>query len=86
MAMETNTAAMPTGIRPVERPQGPQTTGIQRRGQPSVSPFAPRTDVDLQNSVADVATLLSKIASTKEEAMDQLDKVILAVKQNDIQP
>ncbi len=74
------TTAMPTGIRPIERPQGPQTTGIQRRGTPASSPFAPRTDVSLQNSVADVASLLSKIASTKEEAMDkispQLQKLI----------
>lgn len=69
--METNTA-MPAGIRPVERPQGPQTTGIQRRGGVTTSPFAPRTDVSLQNSVADVAGLLSKIASAKEEAMDQI--------------
>ncbi|MBR5163421.1 MAG: hypothetical protein IKW79_05310 [Schwartzia sp.] len=73
MAMET---AMPTGIRPIERPQGPQTTGVQRRGQPSVSPFAPRTDVDLQNSVADVAGLLSKIASAKEDAMDKISPQI----------
>ena len=72
MAMETNTASMPTGIRPIERPQGPQTTGIQRRGGVTTSPFAPRTDVSLQNSVADLANLLSKIASTKEEAMDEL--------------
>ncbi len=71
MAMETNTA-MPTGIRPIERPQGPQTTGVQRRGAPASSPFAPRTDVSLQNSVADVANLLSKIASTKEEAMEKI--------------
>lgn len=70
--METNTASMPTGIRPIERPQGPQTTGIQRRGGVTTSPFAPRTDVSLQNSVADVANLLSKIASTKEEATDEL--------------
>ena len=74
------TTAMPTGIRPIERPQGPQTTGVQRRGTPSASPFAPRTDVSLQNSVSDVANLLSKIASTKEEAMDkispQLQKLI----------
>ena len=69
--METNTA-MPAGIRPVERPQGPQTTGVQRRGGVTTSPFAPRTDVSLQNSVADVAGLLSKIASAKEEAMDQI--------------
>lgn len=70
--METNTAPMPTSIRPVERPQGPQTSGVQRRGGVTTSPFAPRTDVSLQNSVADVAGLLSKIASTKEEAMDQI--------------
>lgn len=70
--METNTASMPTSIRPVERPQGPQTSGVQRRGGVTTSPFAPRTDVSLQNSVADVAGLLSKIASTKEEAMDQI--------------
>lgn len=85
MAMETNTAAMPTGIRPIERPQGPQTTGVQRRGTPTSSPFAPRTDVSLQNSVADVANLLSKIASTKEEAMDnispQLQKLIDSIMQ-----
>ena len=74
MAMETT--AMPTGIRPIERPQGTQTTGVQRRGQPSVSPFAPRTDVDLQNSVADVAGLLSKIASAKEDAMDKISPQI----------
>lgn len=74
MAMETT--AMPTGIRPIERPQGPQTTGVQRRGTPSASPFAPRTDVSLQNSVADVANLLSKIASTKEEAMDKISPQI----------
>ncbi len=74
MAMETT--AMPTGIRPIERPQGAQTTGVQRRGQPSVSPFAPRTDVDLQNSVADVAGLLSKIASAKEDAMDKISPQI----------
>ncbi len=72
MAMETNTASMPTGIRPIERPQGPQTTGVQRRGGVTTSPFAPRTDVSLQNSVADVASLLSKIASSKEETMDKL--------------
>ena len=70
------TTAMPTGIRPIERPQGPQTTGVQRRGTPSASPFAPRTDVSLQNSVADVANLLSKIASTKEEAMDKISPQI----------
>ena len=70
--METNTASMPAGIRPIERPQGPQTTGIQRRGGVTTSPFAPRTDVSLQNSVADVASLLSKIASTKEEATNEL--------------
>ena len=74
MAMETT--AMPTGIRPIERPQGTQTTGVQRRGQPSVSPCAPRTDVDLQNSVADVAGLLSKIASAKEDAMDKISPQI----------
>ena len=70
--METNTASMPTGIRPIERPQGPQTSGVQRRGGVTTSPFAPRTDVSLQNSVADVAGLLSKISSAKEEAMDQI--------------
>ena len=70
------TTAMPTGIRPIERPQGPQTTGVQRRGTPSASPFAPRTDVSLQNSVADVANLLSKIASTKEEAMEKISPQI----------
>ena len=70
--METNTAAMPTSIRPIERPQGPQTSGVQRRGTPASSPFAPRTDVSLQNSVADVANLLSKIASTKEDAMEKI--------------
>ncbi len=79
------TTAMPTGIRPIERPQGPQTTGVQRRGTPSASPFAPRTDVSLQNSVSDVANLLSKIASTKEEAMDkispQLQKLIDSIMQ-----
>lgn len=66
------TTAMPTNIRPIERPQGPQTTGVQRRGTPASSPFAPRTDVSLQNSVADVANLLSKIATTKDEAMEQI--------------
>ncbi|MBR1886549.1 MAG: hypothetical protein IJ812_09095, partial [Schwartzia sp.] len=71
MAMETNTA-MPTSIRPIERPQGPQTSGVQRRGGVTTSPFAPRTDVSLQNSVSDVANLLSKIASTKEEATNEL--------------
>ena len=70
------TTAMPTGIRPIERPQGPQTTGVQRRGTPSASPFAPRTDVSLQNSVADVANLLSKIASTKEDAMEKISPQI----------
>ncbi len=70
--METNTASMPTSIRPVERPQGPQTSGVQRRGGVTTSPFAPRTDVSLQNSVADVANLLAKIASSKEEATDDL--------------
>ena len=74
--MPMETTAMPTGIRPIERPQGPQTTGVQRRGQPSVSPFAPRTDVDLQNSVADVAGLLSKIASAKEDAMEKISPQI----------
>ncbi len=70
------TTAMPTGIRPIERPQGPQTSGIQRRGTPASSPFAPRTDVSLQNSVADVANLLSKIASTKEDAMEKISPQI----------
>lgn len=78
------TTAMP-GVRPIERPQGPQTSGVQRRGTPAASPFAPRTDVSLQNSVADVANLLSKIASTKEEAMDkispQLQKLIDSIMQ-----
>ena len=66
------TTAMPTGVRPIDRPQGPQTSGIQRRGAPASSPFAPRTDVSLQNSVSDVANLLSKIASTKDEAMEKI--------------
>ena len=74
--MAVETTAMPTGIRPIERPQGPQTSGIQRRGTPASSPFAPRTDVSLQNSVADVANLLSKIASTKEDAMEKISPQI----------
>lgn len=80
MPMETSSASMPTSIRPIERPQGTQSTGgVTRRGDTG-SAFAPRTDVNIKSSIADMAGILSKISSNQtssEEALSpQLQKLI----------
>lgn len=73
MAMETNTAGMPTNIRPVERPRGGSpSSGIQRRSDGASMPFAPRTDVNLRSSVLDMAGVLAKVASEQESSMEKL--------------
>ncbi len=80
MPMETNSTTMPTNIQPVQRPRPGAPTTITRRGDSGGSPFAPRTDVNIKNSVSDMAGILAKVSenqeSTTESLSPQLQKLI----------
>lgn len=73
MPMEAGSAAMSTTIQPIQRPrEEPGTSSnIQREGA-ATSPFAPKTNVNIQNSVANMAGILSKISSSQEGSMESL--------------
>lgn len=73
MPMEAGSAAMSTTIQPVQRPrEEPGTSGtIRREGEPS-SPFAPKTNVNIENSVSNMAGILAKISSRQEGSMESL--------------
>lgn len=73
MPMEAGSAAMSTTIQPIQRPrEEPGTSGNIRREGTSTSPFAPRTNVNIQNSVANMAGILAKISSSQEGSMESL--------------
>ena len=73
MPMEAGSAAMSTTVQPVQRPrEEPGTSGtIRREGEPS-SPFAPKTNVNIENSVSNMAGILAKISSRQEGSMESL--------------
>ena len=83
MPMETNPTALPTNIQPVRRTQETSTTtGVSRRGDDSASPFAPQTNVSLKNSVANMAEVLSKIATQQEDGVELMPQQIQKLVQN----
>ena len=73
MPMEAGSAAMSTTIQPIQRPrEEPGTSGNIRREGAATSPFAPKTNVNIQNSVANMAGILAKISSSQEGSMESL--------------
>ncbi|MBQ7515416.1 MAG: hypothetical protein IJS96_03970 [Schwartzia sp.] len=72
MPMETNSTTMPTNIQPVQRPRPGAPTTITRRGDSGGSPFAPRTDVNIKNSVSDMAGILAKVSENQESKAEAL--------------
>lgn len=73
MPMETSSTAMPTGIRPIQRPQERTTPGIARRGDVSSEAFAPRTNVNLKTAISDMAAVLSQVAENQADTAETLD-------------
>ena len=72
MPMEAGSAAMSTTIQPIQRPrEDPGSSHIRREGA-ATSPFAPKTNVNIQNSVANMAGILAKISSSQEGSMESL--------------
>lgn len=72
MPMEAGSAAMSTTIQPIQRPrEEPGSSNIRREGA-ATSPFAPKTNVNIQNSVANMAGILAKISSNQEGSMESL--------------
>ncbi|MFC2468890.1 MAG: hypothetical protein ACFNWY_01685, partial [Negativicutes bacterium] len=73
MPMEAGSAAMSTTVQPVQRPrEEPGTSGtIRQEGEPA-SPFAPKTNVNIENSVSNMAGILAKISSRQEGSMESL--------------
>ena len=81
MPMEAGSAAVSTTIQPIQRPrEEPGTSGNIRREGAATSPFAPKTNVNIQNSVANMAGILAKISSSQEGSLEalspQLQKLI----------
>ena len=71
MPMEANPAGLTTSIQPVRRTEGTNSTaGVVRRGDTGSSPFAPQTNVNIKNSIADMAGILSKISTNQEDAVE----------------
>lgn len=73
MAMEAGGAAIPATIQPVQRPREEPgvADGARRRGT-ATSPFAPQTNVNIKNSVANMAEILSKISSHQGDSLETL--------------
>ena len=81
MSMETNSTSLPPQISPVKSPGSTQgTTAAARKSTVSLSPFSPQTNVDIKNSVADMAGILSKIAqehqSNETSLSPQIQKIL----------
>ena len=87
MPVETNTAAMPTSIQPVRRPQSSTAAnGVARRGDSTGSPFSPQTNVSIKNSIDNMAGVLARISTNQGDAVEampqQLKQMIQNVMQN----
>jgi len=80
--METS---MNVGIRPIERPQAPESAeGIGRRGDGggSSAAFSPKTNVAIQNAVDDMAGILARIASNQTDAVEKMPADLQKLIQN----
>ena len=86
MPMEANPAGLTTSIQPVRRTEGTNSTaGVVRRGDTGSSPFAPQTNVNIKNSIADMAGILSKISTNQEDAVEVMPQQIQKLVQNVLQ-
>ena len=82
MPMETEGMSLPTGIRPVQQTRNTtETTAVTRREGGS-SPFAPQTNVSIENSIADMAGVLAKISTNQEGAAEVMPQQIKAMVEN----
>lgn len=82
MPMETGAASLPTGIRPVQQTRSTSDTAAVTRREGGGSPFTPQTNVSIQNSVADMAGILAKIAANQDEAAEVMPQQIKEMVEN----
>lgn len=79
MPMETS---MPIGIRPVQQTKASSDTAAVTRRDGGSSPFAPQTNVNIENSIADMAGVLAKISSSQDDAVEVMPQQIKEMVEN----
>ncbi len=78
MPIETGAAG---SVQQVQRPQSTDNTKLihRREGGEPESPFSPRTDVDVKNSVRGMAQILSKISTSESDTLNNMPKTMQKV-------
>lgn len=78
MPIETGAAG---SVQQVQRPQSTDNTKLihRREGGEPESPFSPRTDVDVKNSVRGMAQILSKISTSEADTLNNMPKTMQKV-------
>ena len=78
MPIETGAAG---SVQQVQRPQSTDNTKLihRREGGEPESPFSPRTDVDVKNSVRGMAQILSKISTSESDTLTNMPKTMQKV-------
>lgn len=86
MAMEPAASALPNNVQPVQSPQAAGQVGIvSRRDGGDSSAFSPQTNVNIQNSVTDMAQILTKLAAQQNEDTTAMPQQIQKLIQNLLQ-
>ena len=86
MALETTASTVTNNIQSIQRPNASNSSeNVSRVGDRGASPFSPRTDVNIRNSISDMAAILSRLSEQQNSQNAALPQQLQKIVQNVLQ-